>query len=216
MNESNHNYPPPWDLLGEGFILPFWAKSENLYGWIAQEDQASYRGGLGAIMFVNYQKSNVGPYYELLLIPGDFVHRSGTYKKITKIFVSSQISVREGIRNWAIPKEMAEFRWEKKGDFHWIEVKNEQGTLSVGLERFFIPFPVTTSLTPFTLLQRATDTFLKTKFVGNGMGKLTSLDKWENTGNLFPNIFEIAKYRLPIVGISPFSLVFPTAQREAL
>jgi hypothetical protein len=213
MTDTEKAYPPPWDLIGEGFILPFWAKEKEAQAWVSEEERKDYLGGLGAIMLVNYHTSNVGPYFELLFIPGDFRHPAGTYKKITKIYVSSQLSIKEGRKNWAIPKEFADFEWKRQGDLTLVRAWNSEGSMKVGLEKHFIPFPISTALAPFSLLQKGENCFLKTKFIGNGMGKLVSLESWESEGNFFPNIGDVSKFRMPAVGISPFSLVFPTPIR---
>jgi acetoacetate decarboxylase len=62
------------------------------------------------------QTSGVGPYKELLFIPGVF-HINGRYTySISKIYVSTEASVRSGIENWAIPKEVADFTIEDQDD----------------------------------------------------------------------------------------------------
>jgi acetoacetate decarboxylase len=62
------------------------------------------------------QTSGVGPYQELLFIPGLF-HIDGRYTfSISKIYVSTEASVRSGIENWAIPKELADFKIDTQDD----------------------------------------------------------------------------------------------------
>ncbi len=210
MNTTSNSYPPPWDLEGEGFILPFWANEKKVFNWMSEQEQKDFVGGLGAIMFVNYKSSNVGPYYELLFIPGDFQYKGEHYKKITKIYVSSQLSLQEGRKNWGIPKELAEFEWKSQGDVTFIKAWNETGSLSVQLSKYFISFPISTALLPFTLLQNLDGLLLKTRFIGKGMGKLSSVETWQTEGNFFPSLSQVAKLRLPALQVSPFSLVFPT------
>jgi len=210
MNTSSNTYPPPWDLEGEGFIFPFWVNKKKVFDWMNEQERKDFVGGLGAIILVNYKSSNVGPYYELLLIPGDFKHRGENYKKITKIYVSSQLSLQEGRKNWAIPKELAEFEWKNEGDLTFVKAWNQAGDLSVKISKYFISFPVSTAFLPFTLLQNLDGLLLKTKFIGKGMGKLSSVEVWSTQGNFFPNLNEVAKLRLPSIQVSPFSLVFPT------
>lgn len=214
MNENGH-FPPPWNLDGEGFLLPFWADKKNCLenGFISDSEKDSYRGGLGAVMFVNYRSSDVGPYYELLFIPGDFHHLGKSYKKITKIYVSSQKSVEEGILNWAIPKELAEFKWEKQDSKTKIDVQTEKGSvLSTVLREKFFSFPVTTSLFPFTLLQKAPQSFLATKFIGKGSARIAGLESFVSNHSLFPDISAASSFRLPGLAVSPFALTFPVPE----
>lgn len=71
--------------------------------------RASFVGGYGALMLVDYSESNCGPYRELLLIPGSFRVRDKTLASISRIFVSTTESLASGRRNWGIPKELADF-----------------------------------------------------------------------------------------------------------
>ena len=86
---NTQHYPPPWNLTGEGFIIPFLGVKSKLLekGFINEEDKKDFRGGLGACMFVNYQTSNVGPYFELLFIPGDFEFKNPKFPKHRRKFM---------------------------------------------------------------------------------------------------------------------------------
>ncbi|MCE9499339.1 MAG: acetoacetate decarboxylase family protein, partial [Leptospira sp.] len=117
MNKINKNYPPPWNLRGTGFVFLFPSNEKYILenGFLSAEDRSAYKGGLGGFVLANYEDSNVGPYYELLFIPGNFEQNEKMFKRITKIYVSSRLSVEQGIKNWAIPKEYADFSWIEKG-----------------------------------------------------------------------------------------------------
>lgn len=218
MTNTNH-YPPPWNLNGEGFIIPFLGSKSDLIqkGFIAEEDKESFRGGLGACMLVNYSSSNVGPYFELLFIPGDFEYSSPTnkrnlFKKITKIFVSSEDSIREGIRNWAIPKEYANFTWTKKKKSTNIIVRSKEKNLILDAEftKKFISFPVSTKLYPVSLLQKSENSkqFINTEFQGSGMAKFASLNKWEVDEKYFVNLSAISRIKFNL-SIDKFNIIFP-------
>src|SRR4051794_14743049 len=105
-------YPAPWNLRGSGHIF-FYRFSQAL---LAQEAavptfmRPTFVGGLGALMMVDYSQSNCGPYQELLLIPGRCLMGGRSYYSISRIFVSTDVSVVNGRRNWGIPKEQADFR----------------------------------------------------------------------------------------------------------
>lgn len=212
---SRGHFPAPWNLTGEGFLFPlFGRKSYNSeMGFFDDEDRKSYRGGLGSLMLVNYERSDVGPYYELLYIPGNFDYKDRNYKRITRIFVSSQTSVEEGIRNWAIPKERADFKWEKKGPFTHIEVsRNGKTFFKISIRTLGFGFPVTTSVLPYVLLQKAEDgSRLSTAFIGKGKGKFARIESIWTDESVFPDFIKGGGFKTGI-GAAPFDLVFPVAE----
>jgi acetoacetate decarboxylase len=63
-------------------------------------------------MLVDYEQSPVGPYQELLFIPGRFQFGRRRYYMVTQIYVSTQVSVENGQENWGIPKQLAQFHFE--------------------------------------------------------------------------------------------------------
>lgn len=105
--------PAPWTLLGRGYICAFRAPAELLdeQSFIPQSlhgKRCSSR--FCYMMFVDYSDSPVGPYHELLFIPGSFPFEDGKkHLSISRIFVSSLDSVVNGQRNWGIPKDVAQF-----------------------------------------------------------------------------------------------------------
>jgi hypothetical protein len=110
--------PAPWQLRGESYAfltkLPMPRGRAELF---ASSELAEARfGQLGLVMFVDYTASPVGPYRELLFIPGTF--RFGKHRRpsVTKIYVSTRASVENGRRNWGIPKELAEFDTDDGAD----------------------------------------------------------------------------------------------------
>ncbi|EPG73273.1 acetoacetate decarboxylase-like protein [Leptospira fainei serovar Hurstbridge str. BUT 6] len=165
-------------------------------------------------MFVNYESSNVGPYYEILYIPGNFEYKDRTYKRITRIFVSSRESVEEGFRNWAIPKEQADFVWQKTGSVTKIEISRDGKIfLRAMIKTLGFNFPVSTSLFDISLLQKANDgEYLNTAFAGRGKGKFARLESFWVDENLFPNFLNAGGFKTG-VGINPFDLVFPVAKK---
>src|SRR5262249_33742356 len=111
--------PAPWTLRGRAYISVLRCPDDLL-------DTRSFvpaslagkrsRSPFATMMFVDYSESNVGPYHELLFIPGAFRFADGRlHPSISRIFVSSQSSVENGQRNWGIPKGRADFdvRYEK-------------------------------------------------------------------------------------------------------
>ncbi len=103
---------PPWDLAGCGAIL-----------WLRPGGRGRRHGLLdigGAMAFVDYERSGVDPYLELLHVPY-FTHSAGTVgPTIDRIWVTSQRSVDSGRANWAIPKDLADItRTERGGAIDW-------------------------------------------------------------------------------------------------
>ncbi|TGK07998.1 acetoacetate decarboxylase [Leptospira semungkisensis] len=213
---SKRHYPAPWSLTGEGYLFPlFGKKSYNAeMAFLDEEDRKSYRGGLGSLMLVNYERSNVGPYYELLYIPGNFEHKGKNYKRITRIFVSSQTSVEEGIRNWAIPKERADFTWKKEGSLTKIEVsRNGKTFFKIEIRSLGFGFPVNTSVLPYVLLQKEEDgTKLSTAFIGKGKGKLSRIESVWSDETVFPDFVKGGGFKTGIFA-DPFDLIFPVAEQ---
>lgn len=118
----------PWQLTGSGYIVllrlpPGVVRQQS---FTPQALRAGLLPGISILMFVDYWASAVGPYRELLFIPGRF--RIGQKKRwsITRILVSTAESVIGGRRNWGIPKEQADFRVSREPDGNdWIEVSQQ-------------------------------------------------------------------------------------------
>jgi len=115
------NAPAPWDLRGRGYIslLRFSPDSRVQDSFLPPSLLGRRRKSPQALMmFVDYSQSDVGPYHELLFIPGSFPFEDGrNHLSISRIYVSSMDSVVNGQRNWGIPKDVAEFdvRYGKRG-----------------------------------------------------------------------------------------------------
>lgn len=104
--------PGPWTCKGEAFWLLTYTSqssaaeplSSAAFGPLEESafrdvsKSGTFKGGLGSIMVVRYTSSPVGPYDELLYIPGKFtVPLTGEEKmRITRIYVSTKASVYNG------------------------------------------------------------------------------------------------------------------------
>ncbi|MCG6169395.1 acetoacetate decarboxylase family protein [Leptospira sp. FAT1] len=210
---KGQHFPAPWDLKGEGFLFPLWAKKDynREMGFFSDEDSKQYKGGLGSLMLVNYETSDVGPYYELLYIPGNFEYKDESYKRITRIFVSSQKSVEEGILNWAIPKERADFVWMKEGNLTKISAyRNGKEFFRVTIATKGFSFPVSTKILPYTLLQKSPEGYLQTQFIGKGKGRIATIQEIWSDEAVFPDAIKGGMFKTGIHA-NPFELVFPVA-----
>lgn len=103
--------PAPWQLAGEGYILALWLPNAFLdtQTFLPPEQAASRKGRIAYVMFVDYAASPVGPYHELLFIPGSIDFDGKRHLSISRIFVSSWESVVNGRANWGIPKDHCDF-----------------------------------------------------------------------------------------------------------
>ncbi|WP_348765004.1 acetoacetate decarboxylase family protein [uncultured Salinisphaera sp.] len=117
MSDHTPHAPPPWRLTGSGYVLLLFCSqacgnrcAEAIPGLAGQA-----RGGIGALMLVDYAHSNVGPYRELLLAPGRFDVGQRRAAVVTHIWVSTQASVDNGRRNWGLPKQLASFETIEHG-----------------------------------------------------------------------------------------------------
>ncbi|EED16236.1 conserved hypothetical protein [Talaromyces stipitatus ATCC 10500] len=81
----------------------------------------SQLNGIGRLLkflaIIRYEDTDVGPYDELIVMPGMSVNpHSGTrHARISNIYVSTDTSVWNGRRNWNIPKHRARFVFEQVG-----------------------------------------------------------------------------------------------------
>lgn len=202
---------PPWVLNGRGFILLYRFPDEFIrkscllpLSWLNR-----HWSGFGYVMLVDYHDSPVGPYRELLLIPGsaDF----GGYRRqtITKICVDSSESVVNGRRNWGIPKELATFHWREEENYHYITVKSSEGIFEVVLQTGFIEFPITTRILPIRLFQELDQRQFEVNLTGAGKGRLSFLKEINVTGSFFPDLHHFRP--LGVLYVNPFRMLFPQA-----
>lgn len=144
--------PAPWRLHGHGYTffvkLPMPRGRAELF---APTELAEARfGQLGCVMYVEYTASPVGPYRELLFMPGTFRFGARRLPSITKIYVSSQASVVSGQQNWGIPKELADFDVQNGSDgIKRVSLRvGERTAVELWFRHGKLGVPVSTSLVP--------------------------------------------------------------------
>ncbi|EJD36013.1 hypothetical protein AURDEDRAFT_74728 [Auricularia subglabra TFB-10046 SS5] len=114
--------PGPWHLEGDIYwmlLKPLKYVPAGAYAPLEEpkdddphDRTRRFLGGQGVVWIVRYTESPVGPYDELIYLPGDFITPSGgKAARITRIYVSTAESVYNGAwrRNWNIPKHIARF-----------------------------------------------------------------------------------------------------------
>jgi hypothetical protein len=204
---------PPWQLSGEGIVLVFRFKKEWVEnsGLLPKHLKGKFKGGLGYVMLVNYEKSPVGPYHELLIIPGKF--RKIKKQAITKIYVDTEASTQNGRNNWGIPKETLPFTWKKERNKDIIQIKSgDQVIFSTEVTHGGLSFPVTTSILPISLCQIWNKVKYYTKPSGFGWGKLAKIKRLDLDPAFFPDIRDIKP--LLAVKVNPFHIKFPEPTYE--
>jgi hypothetical protein len=208
--------PPPWNLTGNGYVFLFRFSRAFVQeeGFLEEYQRTTYqRGflGLGAVMLVDYKTSDVGPYRELLFVPGKFRFNGapdGTWG-ISKIYVSSYNSVWNGKENWGIPKESAEFKVQKINEREeQIEVKSGNVIFfKARLKKSRFSFPVTTRLFPLKLAQKLREDLIVTDLSANGKASIAKLLDIQINSLYFP---DISKAKLiATLGVQDFKMIFP-------
>lgn len=210
--------PAPWTLRGRGYICMLRAPAGLL-------DQGSFlppslKGRRTPspycyLMFVDYAESPVGPYHELLFIPGAFPFEDGQrHLSISRIFVSSLDSVVNGRRNWGIPKDVAQFdvRYGSAGLDRVRVSKDGQTFAELDFASWPIPLPFTSAILPkaWTTLGQHHDgqTFIY-RPSASGWVRPASLRHSRFDAALFP---DLARARpLLTVRVTDFSMTFHKA-----
>ena len=207
-------HPAPWHLIGKGYILLYKLQKSfiEIRGNVPEFLKGQFSGGFGCIMIVDYATSDAGPYCELLFIPGKFHHNGKKLSTISKIYVSTMDSVVNGRRNWGIPKEQADFIFDKIDKHRENIIIKKEGELiaEFSIRTGFLSFPVNTALLPFPLVQKYENKYFYTTFKGKGKGKLASIEKIFINDKLFPDV-SICKI-LAALKVDPFSIDFPNPE----
>lgn len=206
--------PAPWNLTGRGFMVLYKFNREFLRdkAFLSPHEGITPAGGLGALMIIDYTASDAGPYSELLFIPGKVHVNGGRWHRITKIYVSTMVSVLNGRKNWEIPKEPAQFHFSRKDNLERIEVVSGSETFFQTEIKVAGPrFPVSTKLLPFPLMQGKPGSFLQTNFSGRGFGRLAFIRSLESHQQYFPDLAGVKP--LAAICIDPFHITFPPAKK---
>ncbi len=145
-----------------------------------------YRGGFGAMIFADYSKSGIGPYQELLFIPGKFELGGEERYLVTKAYVNEPAAVNENGEGYFGHKKVAKFRVETLTDNKTlIAVNSLKGEPIVKMEMrnwCGVKLPISSSVTNFPLMQ-----LLK--------GNRRYLWKYEGQGNITMAKIESAQVR---------------------
>lgn len=217
--------PPPWQLQGRGLVALFYCS--RAFGNRCAETVPGLEGravgGIGALMLVDYAASNVGPYRELLIVPGRFADDAGTpTPAVTHIWVSTQASIDNGRHHWGLPKARASFRDEILGGADSAKRRvsiHQRGHSAVRLTyRPFGPqLPVTTGLLRNrwqTLEQPLDGQRYRTRVSANGRVRAARISEATIPPDAdFADIF--SQRHLASLAVPRFTMTFPLAELRA-
>lgn len=211
---SNIFAPAPWSLEGNAWAMLYHFPHSfvSRWGFLEEYQHQSYRGWLGAVILADYKHSNVGPYQELIFIPGLF-KLGGTWAfSISKIWVSSEASLQNGRRNWGIPKELANFTFTnspsgtklkvQKGESLFFEASLKSNGPSVPFSSRFLPL--------VRLVQEWEHQRLGCKPRASGKLKLASLENAWADEKYFPPLQHLTP--LTCLSVSTLEMQFPAAK----
>jgi hypothetical protein len=214
---TNTAAPAPWRLHGDGYVFLYQFNAEWVaaQGFVPEPLRPQFRGGIGALMLVRYRETPVGPYDELLFIPGLFEIDGAQYHSITKIYVSTQTSVVNGQNNWGVPKERADFT------FKWLDDVSERVNVTLpdgeAIAEFTVineggfRIPINTQLLPLkpVLGQQWDGQLFITSPFSKGTIQFATLQHTRINAAHFPSLGHLS----PMVGsrATDFELHFPPA-----
>jgi hypothetical protein len=207
--------PAPWSLSGRGFVLIYhFSHAFNArYGFLENYQHQAYKGWLGAVMLVDYESSDVGPYQELLFIPGLF-HLGGKPSfSISKIYVSTTESQWNGYNNWGIPKEVASFKVSGNSDsthFQVLEKGKSEAFFDAQLKTWGPSIPLTSKLLPLShIIQKKEEELLFTPISVKGTTKTASLQHIQADPLHFPPLQKLKP--ILCLSVEDFSMQFQPA-----
>lgn len=219
------NAPAPWTLSGDFAYLFVHGSRPALAQFHEDSDpeKCPFRGGAGAVLLVRYSDSPVGPYDELIIIPGSYQYGNTSYYRISQIYVSSMDSVVNGRRNWAVPKKLAKFQWNENYTSVKIFLPNaDQPFCTIRWRPRLYCFPASSALVPVslrTLLQPSLEEngsparYFKIVPTCSGWFRpWVQLLEFRTDGKEIPSEKDLPLYSFG-VGYEAFTLVFPTAEQ---
>ena len=212
--------PAPWHLRASGYVFAVLMPEDVLdqAAFVPTELVAQRKNRISVVLFVDYDRTEVGPYRELLVTPASFAHAQGTYPSITRIYVSSYESVVNGRINWGIPKDRAEFERQNGTDgIETVRVSRDGHTFAELVVRPYGPtIPVRSWLLPAalrTLVQHWHGKSYRFTLSANGKARMASVERWSFDPNYFP---DLARGRVLTGAYLPsFEMLFPAAEISA-
>lgn len=216
--------PAPWRLRGDGHILLYWFRRDPRRASAFTQPQLAdhWRGGLGSLTWMDYRESPVGPYREILFVPGMFALDGRRDFSISRIFVDSLTSVIGGRANWGIPKDLADFQRDVRADGTEFLSAHVDGREIAHLISHAVgpAIPIDTGFMPLTMMQRMDGRLFYTPLTLRGRAQFLDVVRVE-TDPTDVELPSLAGTRpLLAIKLSDFDITFPEPRiepdREAL
>jgi hypothetical protein len=206
--------PAPWRLAGDGYIwiFRFPRAFVEREGFLSDWQSEALVSTLGAVMLIDYLESDVGPYRELLFIPGRVNVAGRGMFTISKIYVSTAESVVNGLDNWGIPKQLAAFDRASEGDGSERFGVNLEGReiFTARLAPFGPRFPFVSALLPLAVGQERRGDLLITRPKAVGTGRLCRARDVHAAAAYFPDIARMKP--IAVIAVRDFRMTFPVPQ----
>jgi hypothetical protein len=205
---------PPWKLKGNGYIILYKLPREFLIekSFIPSSLQNKFYGSLSALIIVDYKESNVGSYKEILFIPGLFNFNKTKLFSISKIYVDSESSILNGIENWAIPKEYANFDIKNLNDkSQSISISNKNDVFfKANIKSNIFKIPFNSKIINLSLLQNKNNENFITDFSAKGLISKSQIDIDFINEKFLPDL----KNFKPLISfkVDNFSMIFKDAK----
>jgi hypothetical protein len=201
----------PWTLTGRGFILmyrfPEAFVRESCF--VPEEWKILKWSGQAYVMLIDYLDSPVGPFHELLLMPGKADLGGSSRRTMSKVYCDSVAAMMDGRNNWGFPKELTDFKWNTSGRRQHIQVGSFSPWLDIRLETGSIPFPVSTAMLSMNLYQELDHQVFKLSPGGKGTGRFCLVKEVKADPFFFP---ELNHYEPSVaLYIDPFKITYPIA-----
>ena len=199
---------PPWKLLGEGIILIYKFKKEwvEKQGNLPKHLAGKFAGGLGLVLLANYKDTPVGPFHEVLFIPGKF--RKTKKQAITKVITDTEVSTQNGHVNWGLPKETMPIEWETSSAYDKVRItKSGKSIFAAEFETIGLSFPVSTAFFPLRLCQTWNKLKYYIRLSGSGWGRFAKIKSLDLDPNFFPDIRDLSP--ILVMKINPLRIQFP-------
>ncbi|MGQ9908322.1 MAG: acetoacetate decarboxylase family protein [Candidatus Flexifilum sp.] len=210
--------PPPWLLRGTGYVVLYWFQRDP--GRAAQFCQPhladAWRGGPGSLTWMDYRESPVGPYREILFVPGQFAIAGRRSFSISRIYVETLASVIGGRANWGIPKDLAEFNSDRRADGTEILSAHSDGrTIARLIVHPLGPqIPLDTAFMPLPMMQYMDGKFFHTPLTLRGRVQFLDVVHIETdpTGSELPPLTGVRP--LLALKLNDFAVTFPQPRIE--
>ncbi len=215
MNEANQT---PWNFTGNGYIMLFKFPKPFIldHGFLPERFRKGFYGNVGAIVFADYQSSNMGPYQELFFVPGKLRYQHHKVYTISRNYISDN---RNGLENslsdWGISREKASFQFIPGKDLDTLLV-TQNGVpvidITIKVSKKGWVFPLWTFFHPLHMIQDCNGKTFTFNLHGGGKGRFAAIMKVDVNPERFPN-FAFFKH-VAIIRVTDFHFKLPPAKTK--